>query len=91
MILSGFDEKPAWYRRFPSLSARGDLRIGIASWDQGDFKSRSIKYAYRDKSGKVSRGCPELPFDVLVEMTILALKQKELSVEQVERLKYHLR
>ena len=44
-----------------------------------------------DKSGKVSRGCPELPFDVLVEMTILALKQKELSVEQVERLKYHLR
>jgi hypothetical protein len=37
----------------------GDLRIGIASWDQGDFKSRSIKYAYRDKSGKVSRGCPE--------------------------------
>ena len=69
----------------------GDLRIGIASWDQGDFKSRSIKYAYRDKSSKVSRGCPELPFDVLVEMTILALKQKELSVEQVERLKYHLR
>ena len=44
-----------------------------------------------DKSGKVSRGCPELPFDVLVEMAILALKQKELSVEQVERLKYHLR
>ena len=57
----------------------------------GDFKSRSIKYAYRDKSGKVSRGCPELPFDVLVEMVIVALKQKELTVEQVERLKYHLR
>ena len=69
----------------------GDLRIGIASWDAGDFKSRSSKYAYRDKSGKVSRGCPELPFDVLVEMVILAHKQKELSVEQVERLKYHLR
>jgi hypothetical protein len=69
----------------------GDLRIGIASWDQGDFKSRSIKYAYPDKSGKVSRGCPELPFDVLVEMAIVALKQKELTVEQVERLRYHLR
>ena len=69
----------------------GDLRIGIASWDAGDFKSRSIKYAYRDKSGKVSRGCPELPFDVLVEMLIVALKQKELTIEQVERLKYHLR
>ena len=34
---------------------------------------------------------PELPFDVLVEMMIVALKQKELSVEQVERVKYHLR
>jgi hypothetical protein len=69
----------------------GDLRIGIASWDKGDFKSRSIKYAYRDRSGKVSRGCPELPFDVLVEMMIVALKQKELSIEQMERVKYHLR
>ena len=39
----------------------------------------------------MSRGCPELPFDVLVEMMIVALKQKELSVEQVERVKYHLR
>jgi len=76
---------------FSQTYGLGDLRIGIASWDAGDFKSRSIKYAYRDKSGKVSRGCPELPFDVLVEMVILAHKQKELSVEQVERLKYHLR
>jgi hypothetical protein len=76
---------------FSQSYGAGDLRIGIASWDKGDFKSRSIKYAYPDKSGKVSRGCPELPFDVLVEMIILAHKQKELSVEQVERLKYHLR
>ena len=76
---------------FSQAYGLGDLRIGIASWDKGDFKSRSIKYAYRDKSGKVSRGCPELPFEVLVEMVIVALKQKELTVEQVERLRYHLR
>lgn len=49
------------------------------------------QYDYRDKSGKASRGCPKLPFDVLVEMVILAHKQKELSVEQVERLKHHSR
>ena len=90
MILTGFAGNPHGTDIFPALR-RGDLRIGIASWDAGDFKSRSIKYAYRDQSGKVSRGCPELPFDVLVEMTIVALKQKELTVEQVERLKYHLR
>ena len=58
---------------------RGELRIGWASWDDGKFEERSIKYAYRDSSGKISRGSPELPFDVLVAMILLAAEQKELD------------
>ncbi|MGD0109593.1 MAG: hypothetical protein ABSC06_37040 [Rhodopila sp.] len=68
----------------------GDLRIGWASWDDGSYQSRSIKYAYRDASGKISRGCPELPFDILVDMVIHAHKQGELSAEQVALLKSSL-
>lgn len=56
----------------------GELRIGWASWDDGSHVERSIKYAYRDSSGKISRGSPELPFDVLVDMFFLAAEQGEL-------------
>ena len=34
----------------------GELRIGWASWDNGNLEQRSIKYAYHDSSGKISRG-----------------------------------
>ncbi len=57
----------------------GELRIGWASWDDGHYESRSIKYAYRDSSGKISRGSPELPFDILVDMLLLAADQGELN------------
>lgn len=56
----------------------GELRIGWASWDDGKYKDRSIKYAYRDASGKISRGSPELPFDILIDMLMLAASQGEL-------------
>lgn len=57
----------------------GELRIGWASWDKGAYKERSIKYAYQDSSGKISRGSPELPFDILFDMLQLAADQKELE------------
>ena len=65
----------------------GELRIGWASWDDGSFQDRSIKYAYRDNSGKISRGCPELPFDILVDMVVAAFRQGELSHEDVARIR----
>lgn len=57
----------------------GELRIGWASWDDGRFKDRSIKYAYRDASGKISRGSPEVPFEILADMLMLAVAQGELK------------
>jgi len=57
----------------------GELRIGWASWDDGSYTARSIKYAYPDASGKISRGSPELPFDILIDMCMLAADQKELK------------
>ncbi len=57
----------------------GELRIGWASWDGGNYQSRSIKWAYQDKSGKISRGSPEIPFDILLDMVVLAARQGELD------------
>lgn len=65
----------------------GELRIGWASWDHGSYTNRSIKWAYRDASGKISRGCPELPFDILVDMIIHAYKQGELSTDEIALLR----
>jgi len=65
---------------------KGELRIGWASWDK-DFHNRSIKWAYPDASNKISRGCPEVPFDILVDMTILAYMQGELSKVEIKRLR----
>jgi hypothetical protein len=74
---------PTYVEPHPS---KGELRIGWASWDDG-FKDRSVKWAYRDGSGKISRGCPEVPIDVLVQMLLLVFKQGELSAEQIGCLK----
>jgi hypothetical protein len=63
------------------------LRIGWASWDDNTFQYRSIKYVYLDTSGKISRGCPELPFDILVDMVIAANQQGELSEGDIEKIK----
>lgn len=57
----------------------GELRIGWASWDGGRYKERSIKWAYPDKSGKVSRGAPEVPIEVLAEMFLVAYNQGEFN------------
>jgi hypothetical protein len=65
----------------------GELRIGWASWDKSRFKDRSIKYAYPDKSGKISRGCPELPFDILVDMVVRAYALGELNPEQIAQIR----
>jgi len=65
----------------------GELRIGWASWDKGRFQDRSIKYAYPNSKGRISRGSPELPFDILVDMVILAYQQGELSPDEVKNIK----
>jgi len=66
----------------------GELRLGWASWDRNRYKSRSIKWAYRDESGKISRGCPEIPVDaMLADMVILAYRQGELDHEDVAKIR----
>lgn len=62
----------------------GELRIGWASWDNGELTDRSIKYAYQDSSGKISRGAPEISFDVLAAMFKLAVQQGEIQISAMD-------
>ena len=49
------------------------IRIGIASWSNRDEGAISVKYAWPDKNGKVSRG-GEVPVEALPQMLELAIK-----------------
>ena len=68
----------------------GDLQIGWASWDKDRdtgkhrYQHRSIKYSYPSKNGYISRGAPEIPFDISLDMVALAATQGELDGYPVE-------
>jgi hypothetical protein len=78
---------PTFKRPYQHGSTRGELRIGWASWDENQFEARSIKWAYRDRDGKISRGCPEIPLDMLADLVILAHQQGELDADDIARLR----
>jgi hypothetical protein len=41
----------------------GKIIIGWASWDDGSKTAVSIKYAYPDSRGRISRGSPEIALE----------------------------
>ena len=43
-------------------TANEELRLGIASWDDGTGSAKSIKYTWFDKLGRAARG-GEMPVD----------------------------
>lgn len=63
----------------------GEIRLGYSSWDE-DRVSSSIKWAYRDRSGKISRGAPEVPIDVLFELVDFTIKNKDALSKDDERI-----
>jgi hypothetical protein len=66
------------------LHRDGELCIDWASWDDNKFQNRSIKYTYKNTNGNISRGCTELPFDILVDMVLAAKRHGELSKDNIE-------
>jgi hypothetical protein len=55
-------------------SKTNELRLGVASWDEGDGKEMSIKYTwFNKKDGKASRG-GEVPVGALEQMLEFAKK-----------------
>jgi hypothetical protein len=77
---------PTFVKPYQHGDTEGDLRIGWASWDRDRYQARSIKWAYR-RDGKISRGSPEVPLDMLADLVILAHEQGELDADDVERIR----
>lgn len=55
------------------------VRIGAASWNTPGKNDISVKYAWRDKNGRVTRG-GEIPVEALPQMMELAIKSGHLQL-----------
>jgi hypothetical protein len=61
-----------------------NICLGIASWDDGDKTEFSVKYAWKDKNGKVARG-GEFPVEVLPQALEFAIRKEYLSRREVAK------
>jgi hypothetical protein len=51
-----------------------ELRLGIASWDDGSGTAKSIKYTWFDKNGRAARG-GEMPVEALEQAVDFASRK----------------
>ncbi|MCD1655525.1 hypothetical protein K7J14_12565 [Treponema zuelzerae] len=56
-----------------------ELRLGIASWDDGTETSKSIKFTWFDKNGKAARG-GEFPVEALPQALDFAIRKGYISL-----------
>jgi len=56
-----------------------EIRLGIASWDNGTRSARSVKYAWLDVNGKVARG-GEFPVEALPQALEFAVRNGYLQL-----------
>lgn len=56
-----------------------ELRLGIASWDDGNGTCKSIKYTWFDKNGKACRG-GEFPVEALPQALEFAIREGYISL-----------
>ena len=70
-----------------SEPARGyegrEIRLGVASWDDGSNTEKSVKFTWFDKNGRAVRG-GEFPVDVLPQALTFAIQKGYLSLGPVE-------
>ena len=50
-----------------------EIRLGIASWDDGENTAKSVKYTWFDKNGKAARG-GEFPVEALPQALEFAIR-----------------
>lgn len=56
-----------------------ELRLGVASWDDGNNSANSVKYTWFDKNGKAARG-GEIPVEALPQALDFAIRTGYLSL-----------
>jgi hypothetical protein len=56
-----------------------EIRLGVASWDDGTNTKKSVKFAWLDKNGKVARG-GEFPVEALPQALDFAIRNGYVSL-----------
>lgn len=56
-----------------------EIRLGVASWDDGSGISQSVKYTWFDKNGKAARG-GEFPVEALPQALDFAIRKGYVSL-----------
>ncbi|MBI4297901.1 MAG: hypothetical protein HY676_05150 [Chloroflexi bacterium] len=56
-----------------------EIRLGVASWDDGTGTAKSVKYTWFDKNGKAARG-GELPVEALPQALDFAIRKGYLQL-----------
>jgi hypothetical protein len=58
---------------------RCELRLGVASWDDGSGAVQSVKYTWFDRNGKAARG-GEFPVEALPQALDFAIRKGYVSL-----------
>lgn len=66
-------------REIARIDSSCEIRIGVASWSSLGQNAISVKYAWPDKNGKVTRG-GEVPVEALPQMLELAIRTGHLKL-----------
>ncbi len=57
-----------------------EIRLGVASWDNGNRTAMSVKFAWFDKNGRAARG-GEFPVEALPQALTFAIQKGYLSLD----------
>jgi hypothetical protein len=69
----------------------GELQYGVSSLNKGEYVNvdtimksvdMSVKFAYKDNIGRISRSCPEVSIPVFLEMFSFLLENNAFTLEQ---------
>jgi len=60
-----------------------EIRLGIASWANGDFTEKSVKYTWFNRDGRAARG-GEFPVKALPQLLRFAIEKGYLNPENEE-------
>ncbi len=61
-----------------------EIRLGVASWDDGSGTARSVKYTWFAKNGKAARG-GELPIEALSQALDFAIRKGYLRLSASQK------
>ena len=68
------------HREPARINPECEIRLGIASWDDGSETEKSVKFTWFTKDGKAARG-GEFPVEALPQALDFAIRKRYVSLD----------